>query len=117
MSTRDEAWPDGEDTGHYGIAMVGGRAAAALGQAQPGMPTARATWHDLVTRDHTTVPGDHWRACFAVADADATVAAARAGGGQVQLEPWDTPYGRMAVLTDPQGAAFVVMGQVSRSGP
>jgi len=27
--------------------------------------------------------------------------------------PVDTPYGRMAVITDPQGATFALMGAVS----
>jgi len=43
-----------------------------------------------------------------VADADA--AAGRAGelGGIVIRPAWDTPYGRMAVLSDDQGAMFSV---------
>jgi hypothetical protein len=30
-------------------------------------------------------------------------------GGQVLAPPWDTPYGRMAILADDQGAAFAIM--------
>jgi predicted enzyme related to lactoylglutathione lyase len=55
----------------------------------------------------------HWRVYFAVEDADRTTAAARTGGGRVLTEPSDTPYGRMSVLADPQGATFVILGRVS----
>lgn len=56
----------------------------------------------------------HWRVYFAVADTGAA-ATTSAQGGSVVMEPSDTPFGRMAVLTDPQGASFVVMGPVSTS--
>jgi predicted enzyme related to lactoylglutathione lyase len=48
----------------------------------------------------------HWLVYFAVADADAAVAAAGANGGSVLAPPFDTPFGRMAGLTDPAGAMF-----------
>jgi uncharacterized protein len=54
-------------------------------------------------------PEPHWVAYIAVADVDA--AAQRAGelGGQVLVPPTDIPgWGRVAVLRDPQGAAFGV---------
>ncbi|MDQ2881651.1 MAG: VOC family protein [Actinomycetota bacterium] len=57
----------------------------------------------------------HWLAYFSVADADAAVAAATAGGGSALRGPDDTPYGRMALLRDPNGAVFAVMGPVSSS--
>jgi predicted enzyme related to lactoylglutathione lyase len=46
---------------------------------------------------------------FAVADADATAAKATESGGTVIAAPFDTPVGRMAVLSDPQGAAFSII--------
>lgn len=51
----------------------------------------------------------HWLAYFGVADAAAAVAAARGAGGSVTAEPFDTPFGQMAGLTDPAGAAFWVV--------
>jgi uncharacterized protein len=51
----------------------------------------------------------HWSVCFAVADCDATVAAARERGATVTMEPTDMPIGRFAGLIDPQGASFTVM--------
>jgi len=53
----------------------------------------------------------HWNVCFAVADADATVAKARELGATIIQEPMDMPIGRFAGLIDPQGAAFTVMQQ------
>lgn len=50
-----------------------------------------------------------WTPYFAVDDADATVARAGELGGSVVAPAMDTPYGRMAVLVDPQGAAFAVI--------
>lgn len=48
----------------------------------------------------------HWLVYFAVEDADAAVAQALALGGASQAPAFDTPFGRMAPLTDPFGAAF-----------
>ncbi|HEU0090004.1 MAG TPA: VOC family protein [Pseudonocardiaceae bacterium] len=52
----------------------------------------------------------HWLAYFMVADADAALAAATQRGATLRSGPVDTPYGRMAVLTDPQGTTFAIMG-------
>lgn len=46
----------------------------------------------------------HWMAYFAVADADAAKATVEANGGQVPFGPFDSPYGRICVVQDPQGA-------------
>ena len=51
----------------------------------------------------------HWSVCFAVDDADVTVAKARDHGGTVVAEPVDMPIGRFAAIIDPQGAWFTVM--------
>ena len=57
------------------------------------------------------MPGvpNHWHVYFGVADADATVAKAAELGGSVLVEPFDTPVGRMAVISDPQGAVFSII--------
>lgn len=52
----------------------------------------------------------YWGTCFAVADADASVEVAKEAGATVTYGPEDSPYGRFAVLTDPQGASFSLMG-------
>jgi predicted enzyme related to lactoylglutathione lyase len=52
----------------------------------------------------------HWMSYFTVADTDAALAAAIERGTTVLGEPADTPYGRMASITDPQGATFSVIG-------
>jgi predicted enzyme related to lactoylglutathione lyase len=52
---------------------------------------------------------NHWHVWFAVADADAAVATATAGGASVLLGPQDMEIGRIAVLTDPQGAGFSII--------
>jgi uncharacterized protein len=55
--------------------------------------------------DQPDVP-PHWAVYFAVADTDAAVAKAVGLGAAVVTEAQDTPYGRLAELTDPTGATF-----------
>ena len=51
-----------------------------------------------------------WLMYLAVDDVDACAAAITAAGGHVQLAPHDLPgVGRLALVADPQGAAFYVM--------
>jgi predicted enzyme related to lactoylglutathione lyase len=70
--------------------MVGDRAVAGIGQQQnPGPPV--------------------WATYIAVANADAAAAKVTAAGGQTLVPPMDVlDVGRMAVFTDPVGAAFSV---------
>jgi len=51
----------------------------------------------------------HWFVWYSVADADATAARATELGGAVERAPNDTPFGRMAVIRDPQGPVFGVI--------
>ena len=48
----------------------------------------------------------HWGVTFAVDDADAVAAKAAELGGRVVVPPFDAPWVRMTVITDPQGAMF-----------
>jgi uncharacterized protein len=47
-----------------------------------------------------------WNAYFAIEDTDGAVATTEAAGGRVLMGPLDVPAGRIAVVMDPQGAAF-----------
>ncbi|NYJ01658.1 hypothetical protein HNR19_002356 [Nocardioides thalensis] len=47
-----------------------------------------------------------WLAWFSVEDCDASVAKVQELGGSVLAEPFDTPFGRMSVVTGAQGEAF-----------
>jgi hypothetical protein len=58
----------------------------------------------------------HWSVTFAVDDADATAAKAAELGGTVTAAPFDAPYVRMTVLTDPQGASFIASQFVPPEG-
>jgi predicted enzyme related to lactoylglutathione lyase len=58
----------------------------------------------------------HWILYFAVADTDASVAAAESRGGTIVAPTFDTPYGRMAGITDPAGAMFWVMQDTTQTG-
>jgi uncharacterized protein len=48
----------------------------------------------------------HWGVTFAVDDADAIAARATELGGRVEVPPFDAPWVRMTVISDPQGATF-----------
>ena len=59
------------------------------------------------------MPGDPspsaWTTYITVANADDTVAKAKAGGGSVMVEPMDVfDAGRMAILADPSGGVFAI---------
>jgi len=48
----------------------------------------------------------HWGVTFAVDDADAVAKRAPELGGRVLVPPFDAPWVRMTVVSDPQGATF-----------
>lgn len=48
----------------------------------------------------------HWGVTFAVDDADAIATRTAELGGRVVVPPFDAPWVRMTILTDPQGAPF-----------
>ncbi len=50
----------------------------------------------------------HWHVTFAVADRDEAIATALALGGTDLRGPVDTPWTKMAVVRDPQGAVFTL---------
>lgn len=59
----------------------------------------------------------HWVVYFGVSDADAAVASAERAGGSVFMPVFDSPYGRMAGLADPTGAAFWVVQNTGQDQP
>jgi len=78
--------------GEYYIARLRGGDVAAVGSQPEGAPPA-AVWNTYI-----------W-----VESADDAAAKVEAAGGQVVMPPFDVPQaGRMAVFTDPEGAAFNV---------
>ena len=57
----------------------------------------------------------NWATAFAVADTDATCKLAEGLGGTVLVQPMDIPeIGRYAMLQDPVGAVFQVLGRPAR---
>jgi uncharacterized protein len=76
--------------------------------AQSGAP---AGFEDVVASlnpiadDQSDTPA-HWSVTFAVEDADATARRAAELGGTVIAEPFDAPWVRMTVISDPRGATF-----------
>lgn len=58
------------------------------------------------------VAGDmpsHWMPYFTVADADAAGAAILAAGGKHLMPAFDTPFGRILMVSDPFGAYFSIL--------
>ncbi len=89
-----DAVTHGEGPGAYTEWKLGGRSIGGL-LAMPPMVPAQ-------------VP-PHWLVYFAVSDTDAAVARIGELGGSVMVGPMDVQPGRLAVATDPQGAAFAVI--------
>lgn len=81
------------DQGIYSMFQSEGRDAAAMykqGQDQQGVPP-------------------NWMSYVSVADADAIAEKAKSLGGNVHAGPFDVyDFGRMAVISDPQGAIFSI---------
>ncbi len=67
-----------------------------------GIMTMDETWPD-------DLPA-HWMTYFRVADADATVVAVEKAGGKVPVPPFDSPVGKVAVVNDPSGGTFSIVG-------
>jgi predicted enzyme related to lactoylglutathione lyase len=87
----EDVMPPGSE-GKYFMARLGGGEVAAVGSVPEAAPPM-AVWNTYV-----------W-----VESADETAAAARAAGGGVMLEPFDVmDAGRMAVLSDPEGAVICI---------
>jgi predicted enzyme related to lactoylglutathione lyase len=87
----EDVMPDGSET-QYFVARLRGLDVAAVGSVPEGAPQAAA-----------------WRTYIWVDSADETAAKVSAAGGSVVVEPLDVmEAGRMAVLTDPEGAPFSV---------
>ncbi|WP_447759593.1 VOC family protein [Sphingopyxis panaciterrae] len=57
-----------------------------------------------------------WLGYLHVADVDAAVDAITADGGTVQMGAMDIPVGRIAMVTDPQGAPFYIMDPIPPEG-
>jgi predicted enzyme related to lactoylglutathione lyase len=57
----------------------------------------------------------NWQVYFAVGDADASIEKAVSMGGTVVDGPDDTPFGRLATLTDPTGAMFKIVADTGQS--
>ena len=51
----------------------------------------------------------HWMGYFAVDNTDAALERVLAAGGSIGVPAFDTPYGRMAVIVDPYGAAVSIV--------
>ena len=87
----EDVMPDGSEA-RYFIGRIRGGDVAALASIPPGAPSEPS-----------------WNTYIRVASADETAARVREAGGSVVAEPFDVlDSGRMAVVTDPEGAAFCV---------
>jgi uncharacterized protein len=85
-----------------------------LEQLQPGNRQRTAEmgapgFEDVVASIESLRPGapPHWSVTFMVDGADDIAQKATELGGKVLVAPFDAPWVRMAVLSDPQGATFI----------
>ena len=91
--------PEGSE-GKYFVGRIRGGDVAAVGSIPEGAPPL-AVWNTYIWADNV----------------DETAAKARNAGGAVAVEPFDVmDSGRMAVLIDPEGAAFCVWQAKNHKG-
>lgn len=82
---------------------VGGTAYSAMYQGEEpvcGVLQMTAEWGDMPP---------HWMPYFAVADTDGSSEIVKESGGVVHHGPFDTPFGRISVIGDPQGAIVSII--------
>lgn len=86
--------------------------------AQAGLTTPYVTAHTAegpaagLGEPVPDIGGDdppHWLVYLAHPDVDAAVAVARAHGGRAEADPFDSPFGRIAVLRGPSGERVALM--------
>lgn len=91
-------WSAVRDDSGYSTFLLEGQSVAAVHAVPPGAAAA-------------------WSIYFSVEDVDRSVASAEALGGRVVQAPVAMgEYGRMAIVTDPQGARFSLWQALSREG-
>ena len=78
----------------YAMVMVDGHEVGGMGEYPEGTPAEMPA---------------AWATYFAVTDTDAAVAKVTELGGRVVQPPSDTPYGRIGVVADNDGAVFSVI--------
>ena len=71
----------------------------------PGFEDVVASINPIPDDQPDTPP--HWSVTFGVDDADETAAKAAELGGKVLVPPFDAPWVRMTILSDPAGATFI----------
>jgi uncharacterized protein len=86
----------------YYLAQVDGRDVFGAMEIPQGMPPETPS---------------NWMTYFVVTDTDSAVATVVANGGTALSEPMDTPFGRMAVVSDPGGAPFCVIQPAPMADP
>lgn len=91
--------PAGPDSTGTLTLRLGGRAVATLHGVGEGLGRVR---------------GSHWMTYFEVDDTDAAALRVAELGGHVIDQPWETAAGRVATLTDPEGAVFSVVRSAAR---
>src|SRR5438270_270709 len=79
--------------------QLGGQSVAGAQEMQPMVPAQ--------------VPS-YWLVYFTVADVDKSFKVATQAGAREMLAPMDFPGGRLAILTDPQGASFGLLKMAPR---
>jgi uncharacterized protein len=69
--------------------------------------TDAIAWMQPMSGDQSPdTASSHWSVTFSVDDPDAIASRAAQLGGTVTVPPFDVPFARTAVITDPQGAVF-----------
>ncbi len=86
----------------YATLKVGGSEVGGIGELDSSLPAEAPA---------------RWSAYFAVEDTDAAVAKVTSLGGTTVRPGWDSPYGRIAIVADGDGAVFSLISAPAETGP
>lgn len=114
LNTRDGKTADAFFQGLFGYTLSSTESSEKMdymtynvdGKTVCGRLQMTAEWGDLPP---------HWMTYFAIDDVDAAVARLPGLEGKLHHGPFDTPYGRIAVVGDPYGAVFSLIQMPPRS--
>src|SRR3954468_21609545 len=109
----DTSQPDADAAAEFYAGLFGWELEQVMPSEAPGkyfMARLRGGDVAAISSQQEAAPGDPtWNTYIWVDSADETAAKVREAGGSVLTEPFDVmDAGRMAVFTDPEGAAFCV---------
>ena len=101
----------GDNPMEYWVIMLDGKGSGGVFSEDPSNGGMMARPSEMAEQ----IP-DHWMVYFCVSDTDESMTRAKELGAGTIMDPFDTPAGRIAILTDPSGARFSIIAAATAPG-